>query len=117
MSEPIPPRGRYEDLRDALVNRQGLPLPRAEDLAAKILTADDTIVNAALLWARTGEMSEDPRIEGYDAKQLGLRMPPSAAFTALMSLRSDPARALSVLRHHGHQHGARRKPAAAPETN
>lgn len=86
-------------LTEKLADAQGLEPPHAERLARKISEADDDIWAAALRWASTGQMPAEPAIEGQTPTRLYKRMKPSQVFTALMSLRSDPKRALSALRH------------------
>ena len=86
-------------LAEKLAAAQNLEVGRAEQLAQKISTADDDIWLAALEWATTGRMPAEPVIEQRNPALLSVRMKPSMVFTALMSLRSDPERALSSLRH------------------
>lgn len=86
-------------LAGRLAAAQNLEFGRAEELARKISTADDDIWLAALEWATTGQMPAEPVVEHRNPALLSARMKPSMVFTALMSLRSDPERALSSLRH------------------
>jgi hypothetical protein len=86
-------------LAEKLTAAQDLEAARAEQLAQKISTADDDIWVAALQWATTGRMPVEPVIEQQNPALLYARMKPSQVFTALMSLRSEPERALSALRH------------------
>jgi hypothetical protein len=86
-------------LAEKLAAAQNLEFGRAEQLAQKISTADDDIWQAALEWATTGQMPAEPVIEERNPALLAIRMKPSMVFTALMSLRSDPERALSALMH------------------
>lgn len=86
-------------LAESLSQAQRLEADRAERLARRIAEADDDIWEAALTWARTGEMPAEPVIEGQTPARLSARLSPSQTFTALMGLRIDPQRALSALRH------------------
>lgn len=89
-----------EALAAGLRLQQGMAEERAAAMASKIAAADDDIWQAALSWSRSGELPEAPEVEGYSPRELGERLTPSAALTALMALRRDPQRAGSALRHH-----------------
>ena len=86
-------------LAESLILAQRLEADRAERLARRIAEADEDIWQAALTWARTGEMPAEPVIEGQTPARLSARLSPSQTFTALIGLRTDPERALSALRH------------------
>ena len=86
-------------LAESLSGAQDLDPGRAERLARRIAEADDDIWQAALTWARTGEMPAEPDVEGETPARLSARLSPSQTFTALMGLRDDPERAKSALRH------------------
>lgn len=87
-------------LADRLHESQGMSADRAISMATKIAGADDDIWQAARDWGHSGQLPTEPEVEGYRPRDLGERMSPSAAFTALMALRREPMRALSALRHH-----------------
>jgi hypothetical protein len=86
-------------LTESFILAQHLEANRAERLARRIAEADDDIWQAALTWARTGEMPAGPVVEGQTPARLSARLSPSQTFTALIGLRTDPERALSALRH------------------
>jgi len=86
-------------LAGSLSRAQQLEARRAERLAHRIAEADDDIWEAALSWARTGEMPTGPDIVGQTPVRLSKRFNPSQTFTALMAFREDPERARSAFRH------------------
>jgi len=86
-------------LAESLARAQRLDAGEAERLAHEIAEADDDIWEAALSWARTGEMPTEPDIEGQTPARLSKRFSPSMVFTALIGFRTEPRRARSALRH------------------
>jgi hypothetical protein len=95
------PRSKLERerLRERFVATQGSSPDSASRLVTRIAGADDDIWNAAVTWARSGEMPPAPEIHGHTPATLGMRLRPSQVFTALVGLRTDPRVALHALRY------------------
>ena len=85
-------------LVDRFVSGQGVDSVRALHYADEILRADEDIRQAALHWARTGDMPDSPVIEGRSPSDLAQMNSPSRAFSILIALRHDPALTLRRLR-------------------
>jgi hypothetical protein len=88
---------------------------KAAELAERVLCGPEDIAQAALEWARSGEMPSRPEVAGQTPHSLSGRFAPSQVFTGLMLLRSDPQSGAQVLRrgvdrHNGtERHQAREK--------
>lgn len=81
-------------LAEAFIERQEMDPEKARALAAKIFAGDQDIRDAALEWADSGQMGDQPVIEEETPASLAARLPkPSLVFTALTALRTNPAEA------------------------
>ena len=63
------------------------------------VSADVRVTEIALRWARQGEASREPDVEGLNPASLFGHFKPSVVLTALGGLFNDPAATLETFRH------------------
>ena len=81
---------------------QPVTVEQAKQLATEILAADSDIARAAMLWARSGEMPDQPVVAARTPKSLAETFYPSQVFTFLMAFREHPERTEQMVkRFHG----------------
>lgn len=84
----------------AFCERQGVELQRAAQYAEQLVQfADDDILQAALHWAATGEMSQMPEVCGRTPATMAQTLTPLQVFSGLAVLRMDPVRGEHLLGH------------------
>lgn len=104
-SSALPPApSQLAELASAFCSRQGVEQQRAGRYAQDLLQrADEDVLDAAMHWARTGEMLDRPKVCGRTPASMAKTFIPSQVFSGLVVLRLDPARGERLLGHGSRQ--------------
>lgn len=100
-------------LADRFVAEQDIAPERALEIATKILSSDDAVAEAAVLWCTTGAMPAAPVIEGHSPEELYEKYFPTQVFTILRGLAHDPG-LISSLKRLPQRNSGRTKPGEIP---
>jgi hypothetical protein len=104
---------REREVRAAFCRAQEISEGEAAKIVAKLAGGDDDIWSSVVHWARSGEFSDVPVVEGYSPRILSDRLPATMVFTALAELRRRPRQARSALQKHGRGVGLSDSPRSA----